>query len=106
MMDDNRRDELDVLVERTLRNWASEKAPSDRVWDGIRFGLQERMERRRSRPERVREWWADAWSLGTEAVLSARIILTPSLYSGDHGWPERVVLAGPSSVSLRLLIHH
>jgi hypothetical protein len=105
-MDGNRRDELDVLVERALKDWASEKAPPNRVWHNIRFGLQERVERSHSRPDRVRQWWADAWLWGTEVLGSARMIATPSLYSSDHGWPERIVLTGPSSASLRLFIHH
>jgi hypothetical protein len=104
-MHDNRRDELDLLVERSLKEWASEKTPPNRVWDNVRFGLRKRVERSQSRTDRVRQWWAEAWLCGTEVLASARMIVTPSLYSVDRGWPERIVLTSPSSASLRLLMH-
>jgi hypothetical protein len=105
-MDDNRRDELDLLVERALKDWVSEKAPPNRVWDSIRFGLREREDRSQSGPDRVRQWWTDAWLWGSEMLRSASMIATPSLYSADRGWPERIMLTSPSSASLRLFIHH
>lgn len=105
-MDGNRRDELDVLVERAVNNWVSDETPPDRVWTNIRLGLRERAERGQSRPDRLRQSWADALSWGTEVFVSARIILTPSVRGGDGGWTERLLLAGPSSASVRLFIHY
>jgi hypothetical protein len=106
MMDGNRRDELDVLVERAVKNWVSGATPPDRVWNNIRLGLRERAERGQSTPNRLRQSWADAWSWGTEALVSARIILTPTVSGGDGGWTERMLLAGPPAASLRVFIHH
>jgi hypothetical protein len=105
-MDGNRRDELDVLVERALNNSVSGQAPSQRVWNNIRLGLRERAERGQSRPDRVRQLWADAWSWGNEVLLSTRIMLTPAVNGGDNRWTERLVMAVPSSASIGLFIHH
>jgi hypothetical protein len=105
-MDDNRRDELDLLVERALKEWASDKVPSNRVWNNIRFGLQERVGQNRSRADRVRLWWDEAWLWGTEVLASARMIVTPSPYSFDRGWLEHIAVTSPSSASLRLFMHH
>jgi hypothetical protein len=105
-MGDYRRDELDTLMERALKDWASKAAPPDRVWTNIRLGLRERRGRAQSRSYRLREWWKEALVWGTGALVSARIILTPSVNGGDHGWTERLVLVGHSSTSLRLFIHH
>jgi hypothetical protein len=105
-MDGNRRDELDVLVERAVKNWLSGETPPDRVWTNIRLGLRERAERSRSRPDGLRRLCTDVWSWGTEVLVSARTILTPSLNGGDRDWTERLLLAGPSSVSVRLVIHY
>ena len=105
-MGDNRRDELDVLVERALKDCVSNGAPPERVWTNVRLGLRERATRSPSRSDRAREWWAEAlvWTAGV--FVSVRIILTPSVNGCDSGWAERLVLTGHSSASLRLSIHH
>ena len=105
-MSDYTRDELDVLLERALRKWAADEAPPERVWTNIRLGLRERSERRLAKSGRVRRWWTEAWALGADIVVSARMILTPNLHGGENGWTRRLVVAGPSSSSLRLSIHH
>lgn len=104
-MCDSTNDELDVLLERALRAWAAEEAPSDRVWTNIKFGLRER-ERRGAAPSSwLRRWWMDALALGTDVVMSARIILTPTMNGGDREWTRRLVVVGQSAVSLHLSIH-
>jgi len=104
-MCESRHDELDVLLERALRAWAADEAPSDRVWANIKIGLRER-ERRYSAPSNsLRRWWMDALALGTDVLMSARIILTPSLNGGDREWTRRLVVVGQSAVSLHLSIH-
>lgn len=105
-MSDNSRDELDVLLERALRKWAADEAPPERVWTNIRLGLHDRSRQSPARSGRVRLWWTEAWALGADIVVSARMILTPSLQGGENGWTRRLVVAGPSSSSLRLSIHH
>jgi hypothetical protein len=105
-MDGNRRDELDVLVERALNNCVSDEVPPQRVWTNIRLGLRERTERGQSGRGRVRQLWMDAWSWGSDVLLSTRILLTPAVNGGDNRWTERLVMAVPSSASIELLIHH
>ena len=104
-MCESRHDELDVLLERALRAWAADEAPTDRVWANIKIGLRER-ERRDAVPSNLlRRWWMDALALGTDVLMSARIILTPILNGGDREWTRRLVVVGQSAVSLHLSIH-
>jgi hypothetical protein len=105
-MDDNRRDELDLLVEGALREWGSGEAAPARVWDNITLGLQERSRRTPTKSHRVRELCLDAWYWGVDALASARIILTPSLRGAEDGWTDRLVLVGNSHGSYRLSIHY
>lgn len=100
------RDELDVLVERALRNWAADATPPDRVWSTIRLGLRERSRRGSSKSGWVRHWWTEALSWGVDLLLSARMILTPSLNGGENGWTRRLVMAGQSSALYYLSIQH
>jgi hypothetical protein len=104
-MCDSRDDELDVLLARTLRAWAADEAPSDRVWSNIKFGLRERERRGAAPSSRLRRWWTEALALGTDVVMSARIILTPTMNGGDREWTRRLVVVGQSAVSLHLSIH-
>ncbi|HUS71053.1 MAG TPA: hypothetical protein VM075_09825 [Anaerolineae bacterium] len=105
-MSDKTRAELDVLVERALQDWAADATPPDRVWRNIRLGLRERSRRDSSKYGRVRTWCTEALSCGVDLVVSARMILTPSLSGGENGWTRRLVLAGQSSALYYLSIQH
>ena len=105
-MDEHRRDELDLLVEVALKEWASAEAAPARVWDNITMGLLRRSCRAPSRSQRVRELCLDAWYWGVDALSAALIILTPSLRGAEDGWTDRLVLAGNSHGSYRLSIHY
>ena len=105
-MSDNRKDELDVLVERALRDWASHEVPPDRVWTNIRLGLAERVERSPSRSPWARQLWTAAVSLGADVLVAARMILSPSPHGGENGWTRRLVVAGRSSASVWVSTHH
>ena len=105
-MSDKTRDELDVLVERALQDWAADATPPDRVWRNIRLGLRERSWRDSSESGWVRTWWTEALSWGVDLLVSARMILTPSLSGGENGWTRRLVLAGQSSALYYLSIQH
>jgi hypothetical protein len=100
------REELDVLVERALRNWAADATPPDRVWSNIRLGVRERSRWGSSKPGWVRHWWTEALSWGVDLLVSARMILTPSLNGGENGWTRRLVMAGQSSALYYLSIQH
>lgn len=105
-MSDTTRDELDVLVERALQDWAADATPPDRVWRNIRLGVRERSRRDSSKSGRVRTWSTEALSLGVDVLVSARMILTPSLSGGENGWTRRLVMAGQSSALYYLSIQH
>jgi hypothetical protein len=99
-------DELDVLVERALMDWAADATPPDRVWRNIRLGVRERPRRDSSRPGRARSWCTEALSCGLDLLASVRMILTPSLCSTENGWTRRLVVAGRSSALYHLSIQH
>jgi hypothetical protein len=105
-MSDNTRDELGVLVERALQGWAADARPPDGVWRKIRLGLRERSRRDPFESGRVRPWCAEAFSWGIDLVVSARMILTPSLSGSENGWTRRLVVAGQSSALYYLSIQH
>lgn len=105
-MGDNMRDELDVLVERVLRDCVSGETPPQRVWTNIRLGVQEQRGQASPRFRHVRSLWAEVISCGADFVVGARLILTPSAMGGENGWTERLVLAGHSSAPLHYSIHH
>lgn len=105
-MGDIRRDQLDVLVERALRDRVCGETPPSRVWTNIRAGVEERREHTPSRFERVLNFGSEVLSVGADIAVGARIMLTPSPAAGVNGWTKRLVLAGPSSVSLHYSIHH
>ena len=100
------RDELDVLVERALRNWAADATPPDRVWSNIRLGVRERSRRGSSKSGRVRHWCSGALSWGVDILVSARMILTPFLSGSENGWTRRLAVAGQSSALYHLSIQH
>ncbi len=105
-MGDFRRDQLDVLVERALRDRVCGEIPPSRVWTNIKAGVEERREHAPSRFERVLDLGSLVLALGADIAVGARIMLTPSPATGENGWTKRLVLAGPSSVSLHYSIHH
>jgi hypothetical protein len=105
-MDDKRRDELDLLVERALREWAAGETATDRVWEGIELALRDRSARATKRSWGFRQLWQDAYFWGTEVLACARIILAPSMLEVENGWAERLVLAGQSHAFYRVSINH
>jgi hypothetical protein len=105
-MGDIRRDQLDVLLERALRDRVCGETPPSRVWTNIKVGVQERREHAPSRFQHVRGLWTDVVSYGADVVFGARITLTPSPAGGENGWTQRLVLGGPSSAPLHYSIHH
>lgn len=105
-MSDKTGDELDVLVEKALQDWAADATPPDRVWHNIRLGLRERSRRDSFEYGRVRTWSTEALSWGVDVLVSARMILTPSLSGGENGWTRRLVMAGQSSALYYLSIQH
>jgi hypothetical protein len=105
-MDDSRRDELDVLVEGALREWASDESAPDRVWEGIELALRDRSARRTTRSRGFLQFCSDAYFWGIEVLACARIILAPSTLEVENGWAERLVLAGQSHAFYRVSINH
>ncbi len=105
-MGDIRRDQLDVLLERALRDRVCGETPPSRVWTNIKIGVEDRRAHAPSRFERVLNLGFELLSLGADIAVGARIMLTPSPAARENGWTERLVLAGPSSVSLHYSIHH
>ncbi len=105
-MDDNRRDELDVLVEGALREWAFGEAPSERVWREISRRVQGLSRRTPSTSHRVRQFCTEAWYWSADLLVAARIVLAPSLHGAENGWTERLVLAGQSHGLCHLSIHY
>jgi len=105
-MSDATRDELDVWVERTLQGWAADATPPDRVWQKIKLGLRERSRWDSSESGRLHPWCSGALSWGIDLIVSARMILTPSLSGGENGWTRRLAMAGQSSALYYLSIHY
>jgi hypothetical protein len=105
-MSDTTRDELDVWVERALQSWAPDATPPDRVWLNIELGLRERSRRDSSQSGRLRTWCAGALSGGLDLIVSARMILTPTLGGGENGWTRRLAMAGQSSALYYMSIHY
>jgi hypothetical protein len=105
-MSDTTRDELDVWVERALQGWAADATPPDRVWRKIKLGLEERSRPDASKSGRLHPWYTGALSWGIDVVVSARMILTPSLSGGENGWTRRLAMAGQSSALYYLSIHY
>jgi hypothetical protein len=105
-MDDNRRDELDVVLEGALREWASGAVAPERVWTSIDRTLQERSGRRSASSRRLRHMWTDACYVGADVFTFLRIVLAPSLRGAESGWTERLVLAGQSQSACRLSFNH
>lgn len=105
-MSDTTRDELDILVERALQGWGADATPPDRVWRKIKLGLRERSWGDSSESGRLRLWCTGALSCGVDLIVSARMILTPSLSGGENGWTRRLALAGQSSALYYLSIHY
>lgn len=104
-MDRSKRDDLDILIERVLRDLVSDQAPPDRVWASIRLELQERR-RSQAKFEFLRLLGTEIVALGADIVAGVGIMLTPSVCSGEEGWTQRLVLAGYSSPALLHCIHH
>ena len=104
-MIDNPRDELDVLVERALRDWMSHEVPPERVWTSIRLGLAERVDCAPSRSHWVRQLWTEAVCLGADVLVAARMILAPTPQGGENGWTRRLVVVGRSSASVWVSTH-
>ncbi len=104
-MDRSKRDDLDILVERALQDLVSDQAPPDRVWASIRLELQERR-RSQAKFEFLRLLGTEIVALGADIVAGIGIMLTPSMYGGEEGWTERLVLAGHSSPALLYSIQH
>jgi hypothetical protein len=105
-MSDETRDALDVLVERALHDWAADAAPPERVWRNIRLGLRGRSRRDSSKFRRTRAWCIETLWWGVDLIVSARMILTPSLSGTENGWTRRLVMAGRSSALYYLSIQH
>ena len=104
-MNRSKRDDLDILVERVLRDLVSDQAPPDRVWASIRLELQEGR-RSQTKFELLRLLGTEIVALGADIVAGVGIMLTPSVCSCEEGWTERLVLAGHSSPALLHCIHH
>lgn len=105
-MGDIRRDQLDVLLERALKDGVSAETPPNRVWTNIKAGIEERRRHEPSRFQRLLDVGADVLSVGADIAMGARITLTPSPAGGENGWTQRLVLAGHSTAPLHYSFHH
>lgn len=105
-MDDSRRDELDLVVERALREWASGEAAPDHVWERIELALRDRSAQTPRSSSVFRQVWRHAYYWGMDVLACARIVLAPSMQAIDNGWAERLVLAGQSHAFYRVSINH
>lgn len=106
-MDQNRKDELDVLFERTLRDFVAGETPPDRVWTSIRTRVQESRQQTQSRFGYLRHLGTEVMSWGSDVGTTVQIILA-SLYIRGNGeeWTERLITTGHSTVPLHYSIHH
>lgn len=100
-MDYNRKDELDILVGRTLRESVSNEVAPDRVWARIRKRLQERRWQPQSGFGNLRHLGTEVMSWGSEIGTTMQIIFA-SFYirSNGEGWTERLILTGHQAVPL------
>ena len=104
-MSENARDELDLLVERALKDWISHEVPPDRVWTSIKLGLVGRVGRSPSRLRWVRQLWTEGVAMATDVLVAARMIVSPAPHGGENGWTSRLVVVGRSSASVWLSTH-
>jgi len=102
------KDELDVLVERALKDSVSNVAPPDKVWANIRLGVQRRGQQPPAALGYLRRLGAEVMALGDDIGSTARIMLA-SLYvrsNGEEWSTERLVVARRSAASLHYSMHH
>jgi hypothetical protein len=107
MMDQNRKDELDALFERTLRDFVAGENPPERVWTNIRARVQEPRQQTQSRFGYLRHLGTEVMSWGSDVGTTVQIILASLYIRGNgEGWTERLVVTGHSTVPLHYSIHH
>ena len=106
-MDHKRKDGLDILFERTLRDFVSNEAPPPRVWTNIRMGVRKRRQRPTSRFGYLRHLGTEVMAWGSDIGTTVQIMLA-SLYVRSNGeeWTEGLMLTGHSTVPLHYSIHH
>ena len=106
-MGPGRKDELDILFERTLRDFVADEVPPERTWAKIRTRVQERGTQTRSSRGYLRHLGTEIMAWGSDIGTTVQIILA-SLYVRSEGeeWTEGLVLTGHSTVPLHYSIHH
>jgi hypothetical protein len=106
-MSDTRRDELDRLLGRALKEFVSEETPPHRVWANVRRRVQGRGPRRVSGLGYLRQLGVEVMALGSDLGATARIMLAPLLVSSAwEDGTQRLILAGRSTGPLNFSIHH
>jgi hypothetical protein len=106
-MDHSRKDELDILFERTLRDFVSDEAAPGRVWTNIRMRVRKRRQQPRSRFGYLSRLGTEVMAWGSDIGTTVQIMLA-SLYVRSNGeeWTERLMLTGHSTVPLHYSIHY
>lgn len=94
----NKRHELDMLLERALKETVSNEDPPDKVWENIALELSQRHEQPRSRRRYIRELASEAMVWAGSFAATARIMLTPFAPGNGEGWSGRMLLAGHASI--------
>jgi len=105
-MKDSRRDELDILVERALRQWARGEAAPERVWERIELTLRDRRTQTPRGTGGFSQLWRHAYHCGLDVLACARIILAPCVLAIENDWAGRLVLAGQSHAFYRSSFNH
>ena len=105
-MNGNRREELDTMVERALREWARGETAPERVWERIELTLRDRRTQTPRGTGGLGQLWRYAYQCGLDVLACARIILAPCALSVENDWAGRLVLAGQSHAFYRSSFNH
>ncbi len=107
-MDQPRRDELDVLVERALKDSVANVVPPDRVWANIWLRVRRRGQQPRSRLGYLHHLGAEVMAWGDDITATVQIMLA-SLYirgNGEQCDTERLAVARRSAAPSHYAIHY
>ena len=107
-MDRSRTEELDMLLERALKDSVSKEAPPERVWANIRLGVQTRGQQPQSRVGPLHRLGAEVMAWGSDIGSTVRIMLA-SLYvrsNGEEWTTERLIVARRSGAHPHYSIHY
>jgi len=97
--------ELDLLLERALKESVSDEAPPDRVWENIVLRLRQRDGQDRSRRGYLAELASEALVWMGGVATTARIILTPFVPGSYEELPDSLAFTGQGFIPVHYSIH-